>query len=967
MRIAPSLLVLLTSTSLLRAAPPTKADLDKEFTSTVRPFLATYCLSCHGEDKPKGGLDLSGYASTDAVAKGLRQWERIGDYLRVGAMPPEKAKDQPTAEARKQVLAWAAAVRRYEADRTAGDPGPVAARRLSHAEYDNSVRDLTGFDLRPTKEFPVDPANEAGFDNSAESLATSPVLVKKYLDAARRVADHVVLLPDGLAFAPHPVVMDTDRDKYCVRRVIDFYQRQKTDYADYFLAAWRHRYQPKTSLAEIVAADGISAKYLATIWNVLHDDPEPFGPVAAVRLQWEALPPPDGQNLSTVRAKCERLRDFVVSVRKQLVPEVKNLTSPAVAAGSQTLIMWKNRQWVANRQRYAGGAMGVRAEGVKADSPEAKALTPPKDADEAKVYEATFERFCRVFPDAFYISERARTYADPEKEKKLTGRLLNAGFHSMTGYFRDDGPLCDLILDETAKSELDRLWLEFDCVTGAPMRQHTSFVWFERTDSTYMRDKEFDVFRAEDRDVTSEEKIRALAKVYRAKTERRGAGKVALQAIDDHFESINAAIRKTEAARSKAEPTHLTSLQALAEKAYRRPLTATEKDGVVRFYRELRDRDGMTHEEAVRDSVVGVLMSPHFCFHLVPPANGKGVEPLPNYAVASRLSYFLWAAPPDAELLAADLRKPEVLAAQAKRMLKDEKARGFATEFAGHWLDFRRFEEHNAVDRTRFPQFDNTLRSAMFEEPLRFFLDVARVDRSVLDFLYANDTFVNAPLARHYGMPAPKGSDWVRVSDADTFGRGGLLPMAVFLTQNSPGLRTSPVKRGYWVVRRLLGETVPAPPAQVPDLPDDEAKLDGLTLRDALKKHRELPSCARCHDRFDGVGVAFEGFGPVGDRRTKDLGGKPVDTRTAFPDAGEGTGVEGLKAYIRNHRQDEFVVNLCRKLLSYALGRSLIPADDLLVDEMKAKLAANGYRFGVLIETIVTSPQFRNRRGNEKP
>jgi Protein of unknown function (DUF1588)/Protein of unknown function (DUF1592)/Protein of unknown function (DUF1585) len=298
-------------------------------------------------------------------------------------------------------------------------------------------------------------------------------------------------------------------------------------------------------------------------------------------------------------------------------------------------------------------------------------------------------------------------------------------------------------------------------------------------------------------------------------------------------------------------------------------------------------------------------------------------------------------------------------------MLTDEKARGFALEFAGNWLDVRRFEEHNAVDRGRFPAFTNDLRQAMFEEPVRFFLDIARSDRSVLDFLYAKDTFVNAPLARHYGMPAPKGAEWVRVPNADEFGRGGLLPMAVFLTKNAPGLRTSPVKRGYWVVRKLLGETVPAPPAQVPELPDDEAKLGELTLRETLAKHREIKSCARCHDRFDGVGVAFEGFGPVGERRDKDLGGKPVDTRTTFPDAGDGTALAGLKDYIRTHRQDEFVVSLCRKMLTYALGRSLIPADDLLADEMKAKLAANGYRFGVLVETIVTSPQFRMRRGSE--
>jgi hypothetical protein len=325
---------------------------------------------------------------------------------------------------------------------------------------------------------------------------------------------------------------------------------------------------------------------------------------------------------------------------------------------------------------------------------------------------------------------------------------------------------------------------------------------------------------------------------------------------------------------------------------------------------------------------------------------------------------------PDAQLLrhaaAGDLHRPEVLLAQTRRMLHDGRVRGLATEFAGNWLDFRRFEEHNAVDRERFPGFTDELRSAMFEEPVRFFVDLVHNDRSVLECLYGNHTFVNAALARHYDMPEITGGrdEWVRIDEAQRYGRGGLLPMAVFMTKNAPGLRTSPVKRGYWVVRRLLGETIPAPPAQVPELPNDEAKVD-LPLRELLARHRAEPSCAKCHDRFDSFGLVFEGYGPVGERRTKDLGGRPVETRAAFPGGGEGVGLDGLRTYIRERRQTDFVDNLCRKLLSYALGRSLLPSDDATIEQMRAKLAANGYRFNILVETIVTGPQFLNVRGDE--
>src|SRR5262249_31668838 len=161
--------------------------------------------------------------------------------------------------------------------------------------------------------------------------------------------------------------------------------------------------------------------------------------------------------------------------------------------------------------------------------------------------------------------------------------------------------------------------------------------------------------------------------------------------------------------------------------------------------------------------------------------------------------------------------------------------------------------------------------------------------------------------------------------------------MAAFLTQNAPGLRTSPVKRGYWVVRRVLGETIPPPPANVPELPHDEAKLD-LPLREMLAKHRESPTCAACHARFDSFGLAFEGYGPIGEKRSKDLGGRPVDAGAVFPGGVQAAGFEGVQNYIREHRQSDFVDNICRKLLAYSLGRSLLLSDDSTVEEMKTEL-----------------------------
>ncbi len=954
------------------AVPTREADLGRAFQDSVHPFLKTYCLACHGPDKHKGDLDLSGYTTWETVARDHQRWDLVLERLRTGDMPPKTAKQHPSVELRREIIGQLEAIRTFEANRNAGDPGPVPARRLSNAEYNYTIRDLTGVDIRPTRDFPVDPANEAGFDNSAESLTTSQALVKKYLEAARKVSEHLVLTLDGLAFAPHPVVADTDRDKYCVNRIIAFYKRQRTDYADYFLAAWRYHNRaalgrPAATLTDLAHEAGLSPKYLATTWAVLTEKPEEVGPIAALQALWRELP--EGE--AGAHAGCERMRDFVVDLRARLVPVVKNLTSPRIHPGSQPLVLWKNRQMAANRLRYSGGALKLHDYRLPEGPAAAKAMIVPSDPEAARRYEAAFERFCATFPDAFYISERARVYLDPEKEKKLTGRLLSAGFHSQMGYFRDDGPLYELMLDDAQRKELDRLWQELDFIASAPVRQYTGFIWFDRTDSSYMRSPEFDLFRAEDKDCTSSAKVHHLAELYLAKTERLGASETALNAIRDYFRTMDATFRWLDKAHVEAERHHLAALLQLAERAYRRPLAAREKEGLLEFYRTLRDQDGLGHEDALRDAVVSILMSPYFCFRVDLPGPATGPRrPLSDHALASRLSYFLWASMPDQELLdhaaTGDLHRPEILTAQVRRMLRDPRARGLAVEFGGNWLDFRRFEEHNAVDRTRFPGFDNELRQAMFEEPVRFFLDLAGRDGSILDFLYADSTFVNPALARHYGMPVPAGGPdtWVRIEGAHAFGRGGLLPMAVFLTKNAPGLRTSPVKRGYWVARRVLGEHIPAPPPNVPQLPADEAKLGDVTLREALARHRADRSCAACHERFDSLGLVFESFGPVGERRTRDLGGRPVETKATFPNGSGGDGLSGLADYIRQHRQQDFVDNLCRKLLAYALGRSLMLSDEPLLREMRTRLEANGYRFANLVDTIVTSPQFLNKRGD---
>jgi acetyl esterase/lipase len=1005
----------------LKAAPAPRplgrveAELDRRFASTVRPFLENHCTGCHGGAKPKADLDLRPFANLQSVVDDFPRWAQVLEKLHSGEMPPKKvpAADQPSPGTRQEVMTWIETVRTNEARKNAGDPGPVLARRLSNAEYNYSIRDLTGVDIRPTREFPVDPSNPAGFDNSGESLAMSPALLKKYLQAAREVASHLVLETGGLAFAPHPMLVETDRDKYCVKRIVDFYQRQATDYAAYFRSAWRFKHRaalgkPRMTLAALAAEDKVSPRYLETIWRTLEGTRETVGPIARLQGMWRQLPAPRRGQAAVADQGTVAMRDFVVGLRKKLEPRFTPPAIKGMPANSQPLVMWRNRQYASHRMSCdhdvlqvdgkllaqnggdaKGKGKGKANAGADADDDaadeDAPAPRPPREAtvdpdlaipsDGREKHLAAFDRFCATFPDAFYVSERGRNYLDKSRDK---GRLLSAGFHNLMGYFRDDQPLYQLLLDDEQKAELDRLWREMDFVAATTSRTYVQF-YFNGAGAATVRAAGQP--RPADQEVTAAPAIGKMKALYLAKVPP-GAPAVATSAVNEHFDSVNSSLRWVEGARAAAEKKHLDDLLLLAERAYRRTLTSAERDGLLSYYRSLRAEARLDHEEAMRDLLVSVLMSPDFCYRADLVAAGDGVRPLSDQALASRLSYFLWSSLPDAELLAraraGDLHRPEVMAAQARRMLKDPRVRGLATEFGGNWLDFRRFEEHNAVDRERFAAFDNQLRSAMFEEPVRFMLDVFQQGRSVLDFIEGQHTFVNPVLAKHYGMPAAvtaagdgsAGSDasaadrWVRVANASQYGRGGLLPMAVFLTKNAPGLRTSPVKRGYWVVKNVLGERIPPPPAVVAELPRDEAKMD-LPLREVLAQHREDPSCSGCHARFDAMGLVFEGYGPIGEQRSKDLAGRAVDAKATFPGGSEGDGLPGLRQYLRQHRQNDFLDNLSRKLLAYALGRSLLLSDDPTVDQMKARMARAGYRFDVLVESIVTSPQFLTKRGRE--
>jgi mono/diheme cytochrome c family protein len=410
-------------------------------------------------------------------------------------------------------------------------------------------------------------------------------------------------------------------------------------------------------------------------------------------------------------------------------------------------------------------------------------------------------------------------------------------------------------------------------------------------------------------------------------------------------------------------------VSSLARRAYRRPVTSEEVNKLTNLV-SMAMAKGDSFEEGIVQATQAMLVSPHFLFRIEKDrgpdrrlANAGEIYQIGQHELASRLSYFLWSSMPDEELLRlADqraLRKPEVIAAQVRRMLSDPKSQALVENFGGQWLELRKLESAKP-DRDRFPEFDEYLRMSMRRETELFFENIVRQDRSVIDFIDADYTFLNERMARFYKIPNVTGPEFRKVSLSGNAQRGGVLTQASVLTVSSYATRTSPVLRGKWILENILNAPPPPPPPDVPNL--DEAKIgSSMSLRQQLEAHRKNATCAACHSRMDPLGFGLENFNAIGQWRAQD-GKFPVDSSGTLPDGRSFNGPQSLKVILRGDR-DAFARGLTEKLLTYALGRGTERYDRPAVKRIAARVAAKDYRFSSLALEIVNSLPFQYRRG----
>ena len=997
-----------------------------DYAEKVLPILKDSCLNCHSTKKQKGDVNLEQFASVADIRRSPKIWEAVLEQVASGEMPPKK-ENALTAAAKKVLLDWTHKTLDEIAIANAGDPGPVVLRRLSNAEYTYAVQDLTGVpSLDPTREFPVDGSAGEGFTNVGAALVMSPGLLSKYLDAGKDVAQHAVLLSDGLAFSEKTTKRDWTNEK--IAAIKAFYARYsvsvkadsrlvqgiKVDLVGgdgrlplepYLTATLTHRdalSNGTTTIAQVAQLLGLNAKYLGTLWTSLNEvTPSTF--LDPIRADWRKATPTDVPALvASIKAWQNSLwrfgaighigkhngpkgwqlpvdpvvtmEDFRVAVSAGDSPKVY-LTSANLRSDRASLVWSKPRVVVKGKPDIAVALPAGKPSGPNQVIEVALPAGLPKGAEflieghlpKETSAEACVQAWVTTTPPV--VSGRIVPTGAPINKKK--GGMWSDGEGAM-------GFTAPLLVTEggVARQELQRSAQAFrDLFPSAlcyasvvPVDEVVTLTLFYREDEALRRLMLDDKAAAEIDRLWSDLRFISQDALLQVESFESLYQFATQDANPKAFEPLREPIKRRAAEFQQellaAEPKHVDAVVRLAADAWRRPLKDGEADQLRALYQELRKQE-LPHDLAVRRLIARVLVSSAFLYRGEKAAAGEKAAPVNDWELATRLSFFLWSSAPDAELRAlAASGKLHEPAVLAAQMRRMVKDAKSERLAREFGCQWLHVRDVATLDEKSERHFPTfvSLRGAMQEEAERFFADLFQQDRPVLSLINADHVFVNGPLARHYGLKVT-GEGWQRVDGVRAQGRGGVLAFASTLARQSGASRTSPILRGNWLTEVLLGDKLPRPPKDVPILP--ETAPQGLTERQLIEKHSSDPACARCHQRVDPFGFALEGFDAIGRARSKDASGLDIDTRTVLPGGVSVDGLNGLRDYLLTRRQDDFLRQFSRKLLGYALGRAVQLSDKPLLDAMVARLKTGEGRVGGALEDIVLSSQFREVRGRD--
>ncbi len=959
-------------------------------------MLAAKCYECHNTEKMKGDVDLKQFAADPKLAEEFDIWTKVKDTIDNGDMPPRKAK-QLTSDEKAAITGWVKNGLDVLAEAKSGDPGPVTMRRLTNAEYDNTIRDLTGRDYSLAKEFQTDGGGGEGFTNTGDVLFMSPAAIDKYFAAARKIADHATIMPGtGVVFHPNRIgLRGPEQVKAQAQQGLYVWYQQKAaphlpkDFdpmreGDYMLACWKHKHA-KTPLEQLAKDMKLSIHFLSNWWNLVNSTEPKSRYLDLVRVPWRELPADE-------KAAHERIKAIEADRLSWNNPKKPGSGVQRQQQDSDGLRPYSMQKPVGGKT-HINLCFGDAGDGNKGDI----ALVTYIEVSVGKQKLNYLTWLDKTIAEKRKQTPQPPNLAELENVRALYGKHPQPGRSIEPNVLAFAAPqVFKLLLPEGAhwlkvdtrldmqNPEVDEASMQWTMTTETPRDVSKIIpgvltIWKRSTKKSGETMNDFNKMKTAFPDMFERRLEEVANNLYRG-------GKpnyTVYYFSDDQLGSLLGEKDKRyldylkkdwgyTATGGKLNPQQqqeynslmLGHLHYFASLAWRRPLTGEDNSKLDSLYYASLKKD-LDRESAAREVLVRVLVSPNFLFKaetLPPIADAKTTEvPLNAHELASRLSYFLWASTPDWQLRkAADdgsLLKPEVLAAQTQRMLRDPKASALAKEFAGQWLKFNGFDEKSTVDEKKFPQFTPELRNDMLREAVEFFTHLVRDDRSVSDIIGGDYTFLNERLAKHYGIPGVTGGDFREVKAAQQ-NRGGLLGMGAILTKTSRPHRTSPVVRGDYLYQVVLGFSSPPPPPNVPELKETSKPS---SLREALMQHRTDSACAVCHERIDPLGFALESFDPIGRFRATDETGGKIDDTGEMTDGSKFTGFTGLRDYLKKN-EPQFLTQLTRKLLGYALGRQTLPSDKKLLQQMQASVKACGGKFSAAVLEIVKSRQFLNRR-----
>ncbi len=770
------------------------------------PLLSQFCLDCHNQDVQEGELDLSGFAKLgqgDGVGTTM---QRVLEMVRFGAMPPDDA-ELPSEQQRKALVTELDHALYAVSCDLRPRPGKVTARRLNRAEYNHSVRDIFGIDLRPADQFPSDEVG-AGFDNNADVLSLSPLLIEKYLDAAEFVSQRVLIDPDSL-----PSI-----DKAF----------------------------PSDQL--LISGDTKTGRFNGRF-------------LAADAFAWfDVDVPVDGEY--RIRVRCGNASKSTPRILVGLFAE-------------DGLLLDTHRM-----EYYGGGGSSKSFEHVvRLNKGKRRFFIEPIE-DEERELEAGKTRnqaFAAIAPDVIAAAEQRR-----KQPLKPDDDIPASKFPFMLRSVDIEGP-----------------------------REHDKAA-FPPSQSNILR-----------------------------RTARRDRGR---------WRDVDKAA--------------MECLQPLMRRAFRQSVTAEEVRPYAQLVKDATDR-GESYYRGLQIAITAVLVSPRFLFRVESPPedwqpeNEDDAVPLTQHQLATRLAYFLWSSTPDEQLL-DDADKGRLdqnkIEQHVRRMVSDPKADALATQFAAQWLGLRNLAVHEA-DTEHFTGFDPQLADAMTRETELLFMHIVRENKSVAELLTADYSFLNSDLARHYGIDH-QSADFELVSLQGS-GRRGILSHGSILTFTSNPNRTSPVKRGKWILVNVLGTPPPDPPPGVPELEETKTASENATLREQLELHRQSPTCASCHRVMDQLGFGLEQFDAIGRYREQEAGAA-VDASGVLPGGRTFNGAAELSQILADSERVAFARTATERLLTFAIGRELTPGDRCTIDEIVQKTQQNDYRMIDLILEVVRSRPFQS-------